>query len=122
MLPLDVEVYVATAPIDLRWSFDRLAEIARERLSRDPAAGALFVFFGKRSDRVKILFRDPTGLCLFYKRLDRGTFPRPVADREGEPVVVIDEAELTALLAGLDLPEGEHASKKSRRPRKPPMH
>lgn len=119
MLPLDVEVYVATAPIDLRWSFDRLAEIARERLSRDPVAGALFVFFGKRSDRVKILFRDPTGLCLFYKRLDRATFPRPVAEREGEPVVVIDEAELAALLAGLDLPGGKRAPRK---PKKPPVH
>jgi transposase len=119
MLPLDVEVYVATAPIDLRWSFDRLAEIARERLSRDPVVGALFVFFGKRSDRVKILFRDPTGLCLFYKRLDRGTFPRPVADREGDPVVVIDEAELASLLAGLDLPDAKRAAKK---PKKPPVH
>lgn len=112
MLPLDVEVYVATEAIDLRWSFDRLAAVAREQLSREPVAGALFVFFGRRSDRVKILFHDRTGICLFYKRLDRGTFPRPTADREGDPVVVIDEAELSALLAGLDLPDGTKPGKK----------
>ena len=112
--PLDVEVFVAAAPIDLRWSFDRLAAVAREQLERDPSSGALFVFFGKRSDRVKILFHDRTGICLFYKRLDRGTFPRPVPDSEGDRVIVIDEAELGALLAGLDLPDAEPAKKKRR--------
>jgi transposase len=115
-LPLDVEVFVATAPIDLRWSFDRLAAVVRDQLGRDPQSGALVVFFGKRSDRVKILFHDGTGICLFYKRLDRGTFPRPSPDRDGDPVVVIDEEELAALLAGLDLPDG------SPRKKKPPVH
>ena len=116
MLPLDAEVYVAVAPIDLRWSFDRLAAVAREQLGRAPASGALIVFFGKRSDRVKILFHDRTGICLFYKRLDRGTFRRPTPDHDGDPVVVIDEAELAALLAGLDLPQATGA------PRKPRVH
>ena len=111
-LPLDVEVFVSVTPIDLRWSFDRLAEIAREQLQRDPMSGALIVFFGKRSDRVKILFHDRTGICLFYKRLDRGTFPRPQPDRQGDPVVVVDEEELAALLAGLELPEARRAEKK----------
>ncbi|SRR5258708_3901572 len=103
-LPLDVDVFVAVTPIDLRWSFDRLAAVARDQLARDASSGALIVFFGKRSDRVKILFHDGTGICLFYKRLDRGTFSRPKPDRDGDLVVVIDEAELAALLAGLDLP------------------
>ena len=112
MVPLDVEVYVAVAPIDLRWSFDRLAAVARERLAREPSRGALFVFFGRRSDRVKLLFHDGTGICLFYKRLDRGTFPRPAADHEGDPVITIDEAELAALLKGLHLPDAEGPKKK----------
>jgi transposase len=113
-LPLDVEVFVSVAPIDLRWSFDRLAEVARERLKHEPSSGALFVFFGRRSDRVKILFHDRTGICLFYKRLDRGTFSRPKPDREGDPVVVVDEEELAALLVGLELPTASSARKKRR--------
>lgn len=116
MLPLDVEVYVATEPVDLRWSFDRLAGIVRDRMGREPSAGALFVFFGKRSDRVKVLFHDRTGICLLYKRLDR-TFPRPAPDHDGDPVVAIDEAELAALLKGLDLSKA-----KKRSPKKPLMH
>ncbi len=115
-LPLDVEVFVAVSPIDLRWSFDRLAAVAREQLSRAPSSGALFVFFGKRSDRVKILFHDRTGLCLFYKRLDRGTFSRPKPDRDLATDGVNDAAALVALLTGLDLPTA------SRTANKRPMH
>lgn len=113
-VPLDAEVFVAAAPIDLRWSFDRLAAVVRDHLGREPVSGALFVFFGKRSDRVKILFHDRTGICVFYKRLDRGTFPRPKPDHDGDHVVVIDEAELAALLAGLELPDAADRPKKKR--------
>ena len=45
-----------------------------ERIGRETRGGALFVFFGKRREALKILFHDGSGLCLFYKRLDRGTF------------------------------------------------
>lgn len=49
-LRADVEVFVAVRPIDLRWSFDRLAGVVSEQIGRNPKAGALFVFFGRRSD------------------------------------------------------------------------
>ena len=77
MIPRGVEVFVGLEPIDLRWSFDRLAGLVVERLGREPPSRALFVFFGKRHAAVKVLFFDGTGLCLFYKRLDRGTFRVP---------------------------------------------
>ena len=48
-LRADVEVFVAVRPIDLRWSFDRLAGVVSEQIGRNPKAGALFVFFGRRS-------------------------------------------------------------------------
>lgn len=67
-LPADVEVFVAVQPIDLRWSFDRLAGCVAERVGRNPKGGALFVFFGRRSDRVKILYYDRGGYCLFYNQ------------------------------------------------------
>src|SRR4051812_16817967 len=69
MIPSGVEIFVGLQPIDLRWGFDRIAGAVEERIARKPRGGALFVFFGKRRDAVKILFHDGTGFCLFYKRL-----------------------------------------------------
>jgi transposase len=103
MIPHGVEVFVALDTIDLRWSFDRLGALVADRLGREVRGGALFVFFGRRRDAVKILFADETGLCLFYKRLDRGTFRIPEPAREGEAVVAIEERALDDLLDGIDL-------------------
>jgi transposase len=115
MLPSDVAIYVALEPIDLRWSFDILAGTVRERLGGDPKSGALFLFFGRRRDRVKVLFYDRTGYCLLYKRLDRGTFHLPDVVEPGAATVAIDEDELALLLEGVDLPR-ERASR-AKRPR-----
>ena len=103
MIPHGVEVFVALDTIDLRWSFDRLGALVADRLGREVRGGALFVFFGRRRDAVKVLFADDTGLCLFYKRLDRGTFRMPKAGTEGELVVEIEERALDDLLDGIDL-------------------
>ncbi len=103
MIPHGVEVFVALDTIDLRWSFDRLSALVADRLGREVGAGALFVFFGRRREACKILFADATGVCLFYKRLNRGTFRVPEPAREGEPVVEIEERALDDLLDGIDL-------------------
>lgn len=100
MIPSGVQVFVALTPIDMRYSFDRLAGAAKEQVGYDARGGALFVFFGKRRDAVKVLFFDGTGMCVFYKRLDRGTFRLPTAV-EGTTRVEISEPELEALLDGL---------------------
>ncbi len=68
MIPHGVEVFVGLDPIDLRWSFDRLAGIVTERIGREARSGALFVFFGKRRDAMKVLFCDGTGMCVFYNQ------------------------------------------------------
>ena len=102
MIPRGVEVFVGTAPIDLRWSFDRLSDIATERVGRPARSGALFVFFGKRRDAIKVLFFDGTGLCLFYKRLDKGTFRLPEVTCDATSLV-IDERALDDLLDGIDV-------------------
>lgn len=73
---LDAAVFVATEPVDMRWSFDILAGLVREQLDEEPRSGELFVFLSRRRDRAKILFFDKTGYCILYKRLDRGTFRR----------------------------------------------
>ena len=103
MIPSGVQVFLATEPIDLRWSFDRLSGIALERVGYDARGGALFVFFGKRRDATKILFFDGTGMCLFYKRLDKGLFRVPEALRPDARHVELPDAELDALLDGIDV-------------------
>ena len=102
MIPRGVEIFVGLEPVDLRWGFDRLAELALDRAGRDARSGALFVFFGKRRSAIKVLFFDGSGLCLFYKRLDRGTFRLPQAV-EGSTSVEIEERALDDLLDGIDV-------------------
>ena len=102
MIPSGVEIFVGLAPIDLRWGFERLAGVVEEQVGRPPRSGALFVFFGKRRDCLKVLFFDGTGLCLFYKRLDSGTFRLPPVP-EGTTMLAIEERVLDDLLDGVDL-------------------
>lgn len=103
MIPHGVEVFVGLGPIDLRWGFDRLAGLVAEQVGRDARSGALFVFFGRQRTSLKALFYDGTGLCLFYKRLDKGRFRLPQPAREGDATVVIDEGALEDLLDGIDV-------------------
>jgi transposase len=94
-----VRVYVATAPADMRKSFDGLFALA-SGLDLDPLSGHLFVFINRRRDRIKILYWDRDGLAVWAKRLEKGTFriPDATADR-----VEMTAADLAALLAGIDL-------------------
>jgi transposase len=103
MIPRGVEVFVGLDPVDLRWSFDRLGGVVLERLGRDARSGALFVFFGKRRTALKVFFSDGTGLCVFYKRLDKGVFRLPVPLGEHATSVLIDERALDDLLDGIDV-------------------
>jgi transposase len=105
MIPHGVEIFVGLEPIDLRWSFDRLAGIVAERIGRDVRSGAMFVFFGKRHDAIKVIFFDGSGLCLFYKRLDAGIFRVPELRQCESATVEIDEAALDDLLDGIDVEE-----------------
>lgn len=109
MIPSGVEVYIALEAIDLRFSFDRLAGLAKEQVGYDARGGALFVFFGRRRDALKLLFFDGSGMCIFYKRLDRGTFQIPEATSPSARHVEVDDATLEALLDGIDVdpPSGE---------------
>ena len=103
MIPQDVEVYVALEPVNMHLSFDRLAALVTARMGRSAREPALYVFLNRRRTLLKALFFDGTGLCQFYKRLDRGRFqlPKPTQD-DGGQVVEMSEAELEQLLDGLE--------------------
>jgi transposase len=75
----NVQVWVATQPVDMRKSFDGLAGHVRAFLGHDPLSGSMFVFRNKAAHRVKILWWDKDGLAIYYKRLEKGTFLFPAA-------------------------------------------
>jgi transposase len=76
-----------------------LAALVKERLSADPFSGVIYVFRSKRSDRIKLLFWDGSGVCLFAKRLEGGKFRWP---RIEDGVMRLSAAQLSALVEGLD--------------------
>lgn len=94
------QIYFCVVPIDMRRSFDRLAEHVRESLGQEPRSGHLFVFRNKSEDSVKILFWDRDGYVIWYKRLEKGQFKLPRATASG---LEISSAEFSLLLNGFDL-------------------
>ena len=90
---------VATRPVDFRKGAEGLAALVREEMRADPFSGAVYVFRAKRADRVKLVFWDGTGVCLFAKRLEDGKFRWPAVQ---DGVIRLTAAQLSALLEGLD--------------------
>lgn len=76
-LPSSVRVYLAAEPVDLRRGHDGLVALVRSEWRLNPFDGHLFVFLGRRLDRVKILVWDRNGFVLYYKRLSQGRFRMP---------------------------------------------
>lgn len=101
MIPPSVRIFLATEPSDMRRSFDTLAGNVRDFLRRDPLAGHLFVFRNRRGDRVKILYWDRTGYCLWYKRLEEGVFHFP--ETEGASSVEVNAPDMALMLEGIEL-------------------
>lgn len=99
---LRFRVYLCTSPTDMRKGFDTLAVLVRETLSCDPLSGHLFLFVGRRRDRLKILYWDRDGYALWYKRLEQGTFRLPKAQPDTARVE-LKASELAMLLEGIDL-------------------
>jgi len=116
MIPQGVQVFVALEPIDLRWSFDRLSGVVKEHVGYDARSGALFIFCGRRRTAIKVLFFDGSGMCIFYKRLDRLVFRLPEAATQGARHVEIDDALLDALLDGIEVEAGSRPTGTRRRP------
>jgi transposase len=101
VIPTEVRIFVCTAPVDMRLGFDRLMQVARERVGHDPVVGgALFVFAGKSATRAKVLWFEGKGLSILYRRLHRAIFEVPQGT-DGVAFVRIDGVALGHLLAGV---------------------
>ena len=73
-LPGNVRVYLACGSTDMRRGIDGLSTLVEAAIQEAPGSGAIFGFRGKRADRIKLLWWDGQGFCLFYKVLERGYF------------------------------------------------
>ena len=85
--------------MDFRKGAEGLAALVREEMKADPFSGAVYVFRAKRADRVKLIFWDGTGVCLFAKRLEGGKFQWP---KIHDGIMRLSAAQFSALLEGLD--------------------
>jgi transposase len=98
-IPGDIKVWLATGQTDMRKGMNSLALQVQEKLGRNPHAGDLFVFRGKRADRVKMIWHDGLGMSLYIKRLERGAFIWPSIT---DGALSITGAQLNYLLSGID--------------------
>jgi len=98
-LPAGTRIWLAAGVTDMRKSFDGLAALVQTKLEEDAFSGQVFVFRGRKGDRVKILWWSGDGLCLFAKRLEQGKFVWPQA---ASGTVSLTGAQLAMLLEGID--------------------
>jgi transposase len=97
----DMAVYLHRLPIDFRKAINGLALIVQEELTLDPYSESLFVFVNKARNRIKLLYWERNGFCLWMKRLEKNKFSWPL--KHTETSVNLDTQELNWLLDGFDI-------------------
>ena len=95
-----VKVYLALGHTDMRKGIHGLSGLAETVLQHNACSGSLFVFRGRSADKLKILWWDGQGFCLYYKCLERGKFMWPGGDSTG--CLGVTAAQLSMLLEGID--------------------
>lgn len=91
--------YIASKPVDFRKGMDGLATLVQNEFELDPFSGAIFIFRSKRSDRMKLIVWDGTGLVMIYKRIEGKGFEWP---RMKNGVITINKSQFEALFEGLN--------------------
>lgn len=95
------EVLVCCEPIDFRKGINGISALVEGVLDKNPFSEQLFVFTNRRQDKVKILYWERNGFCLWQKRLEEDRFHWPTATHQG--VVTLTGQQLNWLLDGFDL-------------------
>jgi transposase len=93
------KLYLASKPVDFRKGMDGLASIVMNEFDLGGFSGAIFIFRSKRSDRLKLIDWDGTGLVMTYKRIEGSAFVWP---RMSDGVITINRSQFEALFEGLD--------------------
>ncbi len=94
-------IYLHRDSVDFRKSINGLVIIVEQEMELSPFASALFVFCNKNRDRIKVLYWDQTGFCLWYKRLEKEKFKWPRRYHSG--VMTLTELQWEWLLSGYDI-------------------
>jgi len=94
-----VRIFVRPGKTDFRKSVNGLAGIVREEMGKNPYEGDVFVFCAKGRDKLKVLYYERNGFCLWYKRLEEGKFPWPKDARQARE---LRKEEFMWLLRGID--------------------
>ena len=94
------DIYLACGYTDMRKSIDSLAALVQESFGMDPFAPTLYLFCGKRRDRIKALLWEKDGFVMLYKRLENGNFKWP---RSSEEVRPLSWKEFNWLMDGLEV-------------------
>ena len=82
----ETQIYIACGHTDLRKSIDGLAAMVSQNFNLDPFQNALFLFCGRKRDRLKALFWEGDGFMLLYKRLENGSFQWPRTSEEAREI------------------------------------
>lgn len=93
-------IYLYRHPVDFRKAVNGLSVLVEETLDEDPFSGTLYVFTNRNRDRLKILWYERNGFCLWYKRLEKDRFIWPASDAE---VVKLNGQQLNWLIDGYDI-------------------
>lgn len=95
------EVFLYRDCVDMRKGANSLSIIVQEEMGRHPGSGEIFVFCGKRRNKLKLLQWEINGFVVWYKSLEKQRFKWPDF-MEGSPIVLTGE-QLNWLLDGIDL-------------------
>jgi transposase len=94
------KIYIACGYTDMRKAIDGLTAIVQQSFQLNPFQNSLFLFCGRRRDRIKALYWEEDGFVLLYKRLESGSFQWPMS---AEAVRSITNQEFRWLLEGLSI-------------------
>nr|WP_241391600.1 IS66 family insertion sequence element accessory protein TnpB [Yersinia frederiksenii]ULG19933.1 transposase [Yersinia frederiksenii] len=95
------QVYLHRQPVDFRKSINGLSLLVEQHMALSPFSGALFVFCNRQRDKVKALYWDTTGFCLWYKRLEQERFKWP--SRLSGDTLTLSQQQWHWLLEGIDI-------------------
>ena len=102
-ISLATNIYIITGYTDMRRSIDGLYAIIMDMLGEEPDRLSIYLFCGKRCDRIKILLRETDGYTLLYKRLDRNIKGRFRWPRDANEARLITWQQLNWLMTGLEI-------------------
>lgn len=97
----DMSIYLHRLPVDFRKAINGLTLIVQDAMELDPYNESLFVFINKSRNRIKLLYWERNGFCLWHKRLEKNKFAWPVKHKT--QTVTLTVQELNWLLDGFDI-------------------